>query len=222
MLWPKARSFLIGALTSASLAASVTAAFGALAPTHPPPGEIFPKNQRSTNLSLSRVTLPPLSAVSRHYTWLENAARRLRAMHAQAQYLAEKYQRPLEKTSAIVRLAWREAKPHEGIRPELVLGIIEKESSLRARASNDYGAQGLMQVVARLHKDRLDPGESLLDPHVNIRVGVEVLQEFMRKKNGDLTLALTGYSGGAKGYASQVFTNARELALVAWASRQAG
>ncbi len=222
MLWPKTRSFLIGALTCATLSASISVAFGVPAPMRPPPGESIPYAQFDFYNPLKHINLLPFTVATRHYTWLENAARGMRAMHAQAQYLAEKYQQPLEKTSAIVHLAWREAKPREGIRPELVLGIIEKESSLQSHATNDYGAQGLMQVVGRLHKNRLDPGESLLDPHVNIRVGVEVLRELVRKKDGDLASALTGYSGGAKGYASQVFTNADELAQVAQASNPAG
>jgi soluble lytic murein transglycosylase-like protein len=93
--------------------------------------------------------------------------------------------------------------------------MMQKESSLRPKVQSHYGAQGLMQVVPRWHYDKLQPSESLFDPEVNIRVGAEVIQEYLEQADGSLIKALKKYSGNARNYAAVVLDESYKLARVA-------
>lgn len=134
---------------------------------------------------------------------------------AQTRYLAAKWQRPTKTVREYVNLAWEEARKREGLDPELIIAIMQKESSLSPKAQSRYGAQGLMQVVPRWHRKKLRPSESLFDPKVNVRVGAEILAEYLESADGSVHHALTKYSGNAKSYASRVLQESRKLARVA-------
>ncbi len=134
---------------------------------------------------------------------------------AQAEYLAKKFRKSLTVMRNYVDLAWNEAQASDGLTPELLIAIMQKESSLRPKIQSRYGAQGLMQVVRRWHRDKLHPSESLFDPQVNVRVGTDVLQEYLDAANGNLNKALRKYSGNTPGYAGKVLKASRELAHIA-------
>src|SRR5690606_39942682 len=121
------------------------------------------------------------------------------AKQAQANYLATKFRQNLKSVREYVDLAWAEAEKREGIEPELLIAIMQKESSLRPKVQSRYGAQGLLQVVPRWHAEKLRPSESLFDPEVNIRVGAHVLEEYLEDAKGSLNEALRKYSGNARG-----------------------
>jgi len=130
-----------------------------------------------------------------------------------AEHLAAKYSKPLELVQTAVRSAWREAQVHN-LSPLLVLAIIETESGFRHQVVNTYGAMGLMQVVPRWHPEKLSPFEEssqLLNPEVNIRVGTQILAEYLERKNGNLPRALAKYSGGASSYYEKVQRHKRVL-----------
>lgn len=116
------------------------------------------------------------------------------------EYLAAKYKKEPETVRAYVETAFTESSKHPDVTPELILAVIQKESSLNEDAVSNFGAQGLMQVVPRFHGEKLRAKESLYDAHVNIRVGAAVLQEYMSRARGDLRRALQKYSGDARGY----------------------
>src|SRR3546814_20765063 len=67
-----------------------------------------------------------------------------------------------------------------------------------------------MQVVRRWHREKLHPSESLFDPAVNIRVGADVLEEYLELAGGNLSAALAKYSGNARNYASAVLKERSE------------
>lgn len=131
-----------------------------------------------------------------------------------ASHLAAKYRQPKEAVAAYVDLAWREAAKHPDVEPELILAVIQKESSLRPMAESSYGAQGLMQVVPRWHPEKLAQRESLFDPRVNIRVGAQILQEYLWATGGVLEAALARYSGDARDYASFVVRETKALKAI--------
>lgn len=79
--------------------------------------------------------------------------------------------------------------------PMLVLSIMRHESYFVATAKSGYGAQGLMQVVPRWHRDKLGK-RSLYNPAVAIEVGTQVLADCMAKVNGHTFRALRCYLGG--------------------------
>ena len=121
-------------------------------------------------------------------------------------HLSDKYDKPLNQVERIVRVAYTEAKKHS-LSPLLVLAIIEKESSLKDNARSNYGAVGLMQVVPRYHLEKLKNGEksqAFLVPETNIRVGTQILSDYMLKNNGNLKKALKKYSGNAADYSKTV------------------
>jgi soluble lytic murein transglycosylase-like protein len=80
--------------------------------------------------------------------------------------------------------------------PELLVAIIERESSCRQYAENG-SCKGLMQVSTRWHKDRMERlGVSdIYDIYGNILVGTDYLAELF-EKYGDLYLVLMCYNMG--------------------------
>ncbi len=134
---------------------------------------------------------------------------------AQTAYLATKFKKQEATVRKYVDLAWAEASKRDWLAPELLIAIMQKESALRPKVQSRYGAQGLMQVVRRWHRDKLHPSESLFDPEVNIRVGADVLEEYLTRADGNLDKALRKYSGNARGYANTVLKESRALARVA-------
>ena len=134
---------------------------------------------------------------------------------AQTRYLATKFKKQEATVRKYVDLAWAEASKRERLDPELLIAIIQKESAFRPKVQNRYGAQGLMQVVRRWHRDKLHPSESLFDPEVNIRVGADVLEEYLAQAGGNMDSALRKYSGNARGYVNTIRKESRTLARVA-------
>ena len=133
---------------------------------------------------------------------------------AQVKYLAAKLKKHERAVRKYVDLAWAEASKRQELDPELLIAIIKKESAFRPQVQSSYGAQGLMQVVRRWHRDKLHPSESLFDPEVNIRVGADVLEEYLALAGGNLDTALRKYSGNARGYVNTVLKETRTLARV--------
>ena len=102
------------------------------------------------------------------------------------------------------------------IDPLLIVAIIGIESGFNPFAESAMGAQGLMQVIPRFHQDKLPAGsdeQALLDPVINIRVGVDVLQEAIRRRGG-LIAGLQYYAGSSDPdgiYASKVMAEKQRL-----------
>lgn len=102
------------------------------------------------------------------------------------------------------------------IDPLLILAIIGVESGFNPFAESSMGARGLMQVIPRFHMDKVPAGAGsrhLFDPAVNIRVGVYVLEEAIRR-GGDLTAGLQFYAGSSDsegGYANKVLAEKARL-----------
>ncbi|MCC2597218.1 lytic transglycosylase domain-containing protein [Pusillimonas sp. MFBS29] len=137
------------------------------------------------------------------------------AKQAQANYLAAKFRQNPKSLREYVDLAWAEAAKRDGIEPELLIAIMQKESGFRPKVQSRYGAQGLMQVVRRWHREKLHSSESLFDPKVNVRVGTDVLEEYLESANGSLPKALRKYSGNARGYTNKILKESRKLAQLA-------
>ncbi len=116
-----------------------------------------------------------------------------------------------------VSLAWASARLH-GLDPVLLLAIIATESSFNPRARSSAGAEGLMQVHTRMHKDKLarhGGTRAVFDPAVNIQVGSEILQRYL-DRYGRTQRALKAYVGAANlshdsGYAQKVLARRAEF-----------
>lgn len=85
-----------------------------------------------------------------------------------------------------------------GICPELLMAIIEKESSGNSLAENG-DCKGLMQISERWHRDRMDRlgVENIYDSYGNILVGTDYLME-LAEEYGDISYVLDIYNGNSK------------------------
>ena len=82
-----------------------------------------------------------------------------------------------------------------GVKPELVLAVIEVESDFDPYAISRAGARGLMQVMPFWLEEIGKPGDSLFRVQTNLRYGCTILKYYLDKESGDLTRALARYNG---------------------------
>ena len=96
-----------------------------------------------------------------------------------AHWLGKKYRVAPEPLSALVAEAY-ELGRRARLDPTLILAVMAVESSFNPFAQSEMGAQGLMQVMTKVHGDKyegLGGAMAAFDPLSNLRVGVKVLQE---------------------------------------------
>lgn len=112
-----------------------------------------------------------------------------------------------------------------GVCPELIMAIVEHESSGRADATNK-GCKGLMQINAKYHQDRMERlgVTDIYDPYSNILIGTDYIME-LAEKHEELPLVLMVYNGTKNaierwenedytGYAIRIMRRAEELERV--------
>lgn len=96
------------------------------------------------------------------------------------------------------------------IAPELIMAIIETESSGKANAKNG-SCKGLMQINVSCHKDRMNRLNvtDIYDPYSNVLVGADYLYElFTEYEDAELVLMLySGKPNAIKLYESGQITN---------------
>ena len=140
---------------------------------------------------------------------------------AVASWLSKKYAVAQEPVGALVAEAF-EVGHSAKLDPTLILAIMAIESGFNPFAQSPVGAQGLMQVMTKVHHDKYDRVGGKLaafDPVTNLRVGVKVLQDCIRRA-GSIEGGLKYYVGAANldsdgGYTSKVMAeHARLLAVV--------
>lgn len=139
---------------------------------------------------------------------------------AVAYWLSKKYNVAPEPLSALVAEAF-EAGNAAKIDPTLILAVMAIESGFNPFAQSAVGAQGLMQVMTKIHSDKYQGFGGRLaafDPVSNLRVGVKVLQECVARA-GSIEGGLKLYVGAGNleddgGYASKVLAEHSRLQLV--------
>jgi len=144
-----------------------------------------------------------------------------RQQAAVAQWLARRYKVAPEPVSRLVQEAWAVGR-RVGLDPTLILAIMAVESSFNPFAQSPVGAQGLMQVMTKVHDDKYEAFggvRAAFDPVANLRVGVQVLKECIARAGG-LEAGLRYYVGAANsqddgGYAGKVLSEQLHLQHVA-------
>jgi soluble lytic murein transglycosylase-like protein len=144
-----------------------------------------------------------------------------RQQAAVAHWIARRYKVAPEPISALVREAWAMGQ-RAGLDPTLILAIMAIESSFNPFAQSTMGAQGLMQVMTRVHDDKYEAfggTHAAFDPISNLRVGVQVLKECIARAGG-LHEGLKFYVGAAGiesdgGYVGKVLAEQGHLQRVA-------
>lgn len=140
---------------------------------------------------------------------------------AVAYWLSKKYRVAPEPLSALVAEAYEIGKRTQ-LDPTLLLAIMAIESSFNPFAESSMGAQGLMQVMTRVHSDKYEHFGGKLaafDPLTNLRVGTKVLQECIARA-GSLEGGLKLYVGASllddgSSYISKVLAEHARLQQVA-------
>jgi len=140
---------------------------------------------------------------------------------AVAYWLSKKYRVAPEPLSALVAEAYSIGKRTK-LDPTLILAIMAIESGFNPFAQSPVGAQGLMQVMTQVHRDKYDGFGGKLaafDPVTNLRVGVKVLQECISRA-GSIEGGLKFYVGAANlenddGYGAKVIAEYNRLQMVA-------
>jgi len=117
---------------------------------------------------------------------------------AVALWLSKKYRVASEPLSALVAEAYEIGK-NTRLDPTLLLAVMAIESGFNPFAESPVGAQGLMQVMTRVHSEKYDSfgGRfAAFDPVTNLRVGTKVLQECIARA-GSLEGGLRLYVGAS-------------------------
>lgn len=141
-----------------------------------------------------------------------------------AKWLSDKYRVAREPISALVAEAY-DLGARTRLDPKLILAVVAIESRFNPFAASPVGAQGLMQVMTRVHTDKYeDFGGSLaaFDPVTNLRVGAQVLQETIRRAGsieGGLRLYVGAVNNDGNDYVAKVQSEHERLKRVAKGQR---
>ena len=144
-----------------------------------------------------------------------------RQQAAVAHWLARRYKVAPEPVSRLVMEAWSVGQ-RLGLDPTLILAVMAVESSFNPFAQSAVGAQGLMQVMTRVHDAKYEAFggvRAAFDPVANLRVGVQVLKECIGRA-GSLEAGLRSYLGVTNagedgGYVGKVLNEQGHLRQVA-------
>lgn len=136
-------------------------------------------------------------------------------------WLSRKYSIAPEPLSALVAEAY-DTGAKTKLDPTLILAVMAVESGFNPFAQSNVGAQGLMQVMTKVHSEKYDNfggRYAAFDPVTNLRVGVKVLQECISRA-GSLEGGLKLYVGAGNmdddgGYAAKVMAEHERLKQVA-------
>lgn len=141
------------------------------------------------------------------------------------EWLSKRYRVAGDATNMLVSAAYLTAK-EINLDPLLILAVMAIESRFNPFAESPVGAQGLMQVMSKVHHDKFeDMGgtQAALNPVANIRVGAMILKEYVTR-GGSVEAGLKRYVGAAdmatdSGYGAKVLGEYDRLKAVAAGKR---
>lgn len=136
-------------------------------------------------------------------------------------WLAKRYHVAGEATNLLVSASYLTAKETK-LDPLLILAVMSIESGLNPIAESAMGAQGLMQVMSKVHHakfEELGGVKAALNPVANIKVGALILKDYVTR-GGSVEAGLKLYVGAAAfdndaGYGTKVLAEYRRLKEVA-------
>ena len=132
-------------------------------------------------------------------------------------WLSKRYRVATDATNMLVSAAYLTAKDIK-LDPLLILSVMAIESGLNPFAESPVGAQGLMQVMSKVHQEKFeDMGgvKAALNPVANIKVGALILKDYVSRA-GSIEAGLKLYVGAGafdndSGYGSRVMTEYKRL-----------
>lgn len=136
-------------------------------------------------------------------------------------WLAKRYRVANEAVDMLVSAAYLTAKETK-LDPLLILSVIAIESRFNPFSESPVGAQGLMQVMSKVHHEKfseLGGIKAALNPVANIKVGAMILREYVASA-GSIEAGLKRYVGAADnetdgGYGNLVMAEYKRLKEVA-------
>jgi hypothetical protein len=137
------------------------------------------------------------------------------------EWLSRRYRVAGDAANMLVATAYSTAHEFK-LDPLLILAVMAIESGLNPFAESPMGAQGLMQVMSKVHSDKFQEvggKEAALNPVANIRVGAQILKDYVTR-TGSVEGGLKTYVGAAafeddSGYGNKVLAEYRRLKQVA-------
>jgi soluble lytic murein transglycosylase-like protein len=126
---------------------------------------------------------------------------------AVSEFVAKRYRVSRQVSLDLVGQAHRVGKELQ-LDPLLIIAVMAIESSFNPIAESVAGAKGLMQIIPKYHTEKFEAfggPESVFDPAINIRVGAQILKEYIRH-TGNLGIALQMYAGALDDYEDR-YTN---------------
>ncbi|WP_250501829.1 MULTISPECIES: lytic transglycosylase domain-containing protein [unclassified Caballeronia] len=137
-----------------------------------------------------------------------------------ANFIARRYRVAQEPVTELVRAAFDTGR-EVGLDPLLLLSVMAIESGFNPYAESGVGAQGLMQVMSKVHSDKFEyfgGSHAALDPLANIKVGALVLKDCIAR-GGSVAGGLRYYVGSTTqddgGYGAKVLAERSRLRDVA-------
>jgi hypothetical protein len=136
-------------------------------------------------------------------------------------WLSKRYRVAGDAANMLVSTAYTTASEIK-LDPLLILAVMAIESGLNPFAESPVGAQGLMQVMSKVHHDKFQKvggAQAALNPVANIRVGAQILKDYVTR-GGSIEAGLKTYVGAAafetdSGYGSKVLAEYQRLKQVA-------
>ncbi|MBC7453398.1 MAG: transglycosylase SLT domain-containing protein [Massilia sp.] len=140
-------------------------------------------------------------------------------------WLSKRYRVAGDAADMLVSTAYLTARDIK-LDPLLILAVMAIESGLNPFAESPVGAQGLMQVMSKVHHEKFQPMggvQAALNPVANIRVGALILKDYVTR-GGSVEAGLKTYVGAAAfdndaGYGSKVLAEYHRLKQVAGGKR---
>ncbi|HEX7643971.1 MAG TPA: transglycosylase SLT domain-containing protein [Burkholderiaceae bacterium] len=136
-------------------------------------------------------------------------------------WLSKRYHVAGDAANMLVSASYMTARETK-LDPLLILAVMCIESGLNPFAESAVGAQGLMQVMSKIHRARFEQlggVKAALNPVANIRVGAMILRDFI-ERGGSVEAGLKLYVGAAAfendaGYGAKVMAEYHRLQQVA-------
>lgn len=144
-----------------------------------------------------------------------------RQQQSVANWISKRYRVATDATDMLVSAAYATSSEIK-LDPLLILAVVAIESGFNPFAESPVGAQGLMQVMSKIHQEkfqRLGGIKAALNPVANIKVGSSILKDYVAR-GGSVEAGLKMYVGAAAfandaGYGSRVLAEYRRLKDVA-------
>lgn len=185
----------------------------------------FADSSAEQQISVEEALAQALSLPEQEAAAAQAGSRSVQAQQRVTDWLAKRYKIAGSASSMLVGAAYESAEAVK-IDPLLILAVMAIESRFNPFAESAVGAQGLMQVMAKVHHEKFsDLGglNAALNPVANIQVGAQILKDLIRRA-GSIEAGLKLYVGAGNlptdgGYADKVMAEHARLRAVAAGKR---